>query len=442
MALFANASRGGVSSTNHMVEFKAGRSTLEPGSTPEKRKVVSDKTKGLVYIKQSSDQLIHFVWKNRETNTVVDDLIIFPGDTEFLKVNECTDGRVFMLKFSSNNDRRLFWMQDNRAEKDDELVKKVNDVLNRPPTSRASGRGGTTERTGGIPASISSIANGSEEMGALNNLEPNQLMQLLQLMNTSGSSSSADALISSALSGSSSANALISSAVDSVVRLNSSTSTSDATATTTTTSADTATPTGTASTSSRRPTSGATAGAVKISDLQAILNVIDSKAKEAEKPGPQASLSEVLKSTNISETVKANEERLLPHLPQEPPVKADAEELNKTITTPQFQQAAAVFGNALQTGQMGPVLQHFGCGENVSAAAATGDLLKFAKNLTEEEKGGAERKEETTVDVEMSVAQMNAQIKREADAEETTDSVIREPSAKRNKTNDDDMDVD
>lgn len=51
------------------VVFQAGRTLLEPGSTPDKRKAVADKARGQIFIKQSADQLIHFCWKNREKNT-------------------------------------------------------------------------------------------------------------------------------------------------------------------------------------------------------------------------------------------------------------------------------------------------------------------------------------------------------------------------------------
>lgn len=68
--MFASTPTGSRSSNGNLIEFRAGQAKLEPGSSPDKRKVVADKTKGLVYIKQSQDQLMHFYWKNRESNTV------------------------------------------------------------------------------------------------------------------------------------------------------------------------------------------------------------------------------------------------------------------------------------------------------------------------------------------------------------------------------------
>lgn len=106
-ALFGNTSGlGGSSGGNkHLVEFRAGRMTLKG------RMVHPDKRKGLLYVYQGEDSLMHFCWKDRTTGEVEDDLLIFPDDCEFVRVNECTTGRVYVLKFKSFSKKYFFWMQ-------------------------------------------------------------------------------------------------------------------------------------------------------------------------------------------------------------------------------------------------------------------------------------------------------------------------------------------
>lgn len=42
---------------------------------------------------------------------VFQDLIIFPDDCEFKRVNQCTTGRVYVLKFKAGSKKMFFWMQ-------------------------------------------------------------------------------------------------------------------------------------------------------------------------------------------------------------------------------------------------------------------------------------------------------------------------------------------
>ena len=63
------------------------------------------------------------------SSCIQDDLIIFPDDVEFKAVPACTTGRVFVLKFKTSNKRMFFWMQEPKADKDEEFCKKVNENL-------------------------------------------------------------------------------------------------------------------------------------------------------------------------------------------------------------------------------------------------------------------------------------------------------------------------
>lgn len=61
--LFGHSGR---SSSKNLVEFRAGKMSLK-GTT-----VTPDKRKGLVYVYQSEDSLMHFCWKDRGTGNLED----------------------------------------------------------------------------------------------------------------------------------------------------------------------------------------------------------------------------------------------------------------------------------------------------------------------------------------------------------------------------------
>jgi Proteasome complex subunit Rpn13 ubiquitin receptor len=63
-ALFGNT--GGRSQSKHLLEFRAGKMALKG------KMVYPDKRKGMVYIYQSDDSLMHFCWRERSKNTAED----------------------------------------------------------------------------------------------------------------------------------------------------------------------------------------------------------------------------------------------------------------------------------------------------------------------------------------------------------------------------------
>lgn len=70
-------------------------------------------------------EFVHFCWRTRESSVEQSDLdlIMIPGDGSFIpytgseaaaesdNVRSPTDGRIFVLKFSSSSQRYLFWLQ-------------------------------------------------------------------------------------------------------------------------------------------------------------------------------------------------------------------------------------------------------------------------------------------------------------------------------------------
>ncbi|KDR82733.1 hypothetical protein GALMADRAFT_238237 [Galerina marginata CBS 339.88] len=116
-----------IASSEILLAFKAGRAFRREGT----HLVESSPTKGAVYLTNGDDGLLHFIWKNRTTDTIEEDLILFPFDASFVKVAQ-TEGRVYVLKFSSSNQRHFFWMQDASPARDAEFTENVNGLLQDP----------------------------------------------------------------------------------------------------------------------------------------------------------------------------------------------------------------------------------------------------------------------------------------------------------------------
>ncbi|XP_024028378.1 26S proteasome regulatory subunit RPN13 [Morus notabilis] len=126
-----------------MLEFRAGKMQFDG------KKVVPDTRKGLVRIGRGEEGLVHFQWLDRTLNAVEDDQIIFPDEAIFEKVNQ-SSGRVYILKFNTDDRKFFFWMQEPRAEGDSQLCSSVNYYINRPLEF-----GGEDEPDASVPLQVS-----------------------------------------------------------------------------------------------------------------------------------------------------------------------------------------------------------------------------------------------------------------------------------------------
>ncbi|GAA6088596.1 proteasomal ubiquitin receptor ADRM1 isoform X4 [Tachysurus ichikawai] len=362
-ALFPSLVSGSRSSSSkYLVEFRAGKMTLK-GST-----VTPDKRKGTVYIQQTDDSLIHFCWKDRTTGNVDDDLIIFPDDCEFKRVSQCTTGRVYVLKFKAGSKRLFFWMQEPKTDKDEEYCRKVNEYLNNPPMP---GEGGLQNLLGNMSHNQLMQLIGPTGLGGLGALAGPGLASLLGSGSpTSSSSTSSQSAAATPSSGS-------------AARLGSTqTPPTPLTPAVTSTDSPTLTPTSPASQSSSLSAAvGSPTQPIQLSDLQSILATMNVPAMSAE--GQGVDLASVL-TPDIMAPILINpdiQQRLLPYLPSGESLPQSAEEIQNTLTSPQFQQAMSMFSSALASGQLGPLMNQFGLPSDAVDAANKGDVEAFAKAM-------------------------------------------------------------
>ncbi|RAO65606.1 uncharacterized protein BHQ10_001618 [Talaromyces amestolkiae] len=100
-----------------IITFKAGICDLDTSANPPQVKPKS--TPGYIYL-YSEDDLIHFCWRPRSA-ALTDpelDLVMVPSDGTFTPYRSTqentrapTNGRIYVLKFSSSSQRYLFWLQ-------------------------------------------------------------------------------------------------------------------------------------------------------------------------------------------------------------------------------------------------------------------------------------------------------------------------------------------
>ncbi|XP_020328913.1 proteasomal ubiquitin receptor ADRM1 [Oncorhynchus nerka] len=402
-----SGSRG--SSSKYLVEFRAGKMTMK-GST-----VTPDKRKGSVYVQQTDDSLIHFCWKDRGSGNVDDDLIIFPDDCEFKKVSQCTTGRVFVLKFKAGSKRLFFWMQEPKSDKDEEYCRKVNEYLNNPPMPGTLGSGGSSSHE------LSALGGEGGLQSLLGNMSHTQLMQLIGPTGLGGLGglgalagpglasllgSGGPATSSSSSSSRSQSAAVTPSSGSTTTRISSTVApTTPVTPAATSAASPTVTPTTPAAQTPVVPAAvGSPTQPIQLSDLQSILATMNVPAMSAAVAvqGGDVDLASVC-TPEIMAPILSNSEvqqRLLPYLPSGESLPQSAEEIQNTLTSPQFQQAMSMFSSALASGQLGPLMNQFGLPSAAVDAANKGDVEAFAKAMegTDKDKDKKDDDEDMSLD--------------------------------------------
>jgi len=129
-----------------------------------------------------------------------------------------------------------------------------------------------------------------------------------------------------------------------------------------------------------------------VTDLRNILANLSNALPSYPPPDDAAiELDSVLTARNIEGSVRRpeNEARLLAHLPDEQPIQRSREELLHTIRSPQFRQAVDMFGTALQTEQLAPLMSQFGLPASAIEACARGDIQSVAEILERDSGAGA-----------------------------------------------------
>jgi len=372
------------SQSKGLVEFRAGKMNLNLTT----KMVSPDKRKGMLTVLQSDDQLMHLQWKDRTTGTIEDDLIIFPEDVEFKPVPACTTGRVFVLKFKTSNKRMFFWMQEPKADKDEEFCKKVNDNLNNPPAPGSARSGGGSGLASGLPAGLDFNNLGDSELqNLLNNMSQQQLMQLFGGSLGGGNMSGLASLLGGAGAGRS-RQAAGTGRTRPTPPADGGSSTPAAPATPTTVPVPAPAPGG----------AGQSSNPIQLSDLQSILSNIQVPAGEAGAggSGPAVDLASGLTGEALQPILQNQQflDKVKEFLPAgEDGKEVTAADLAGTVQSPQFQQAVSMFSMALSSGQLGPLVREFGLGEEAATAAAKGDMGAFVKALQKEKEGEDKNKD-------------------------------------------------
>ena len=93
------------------------------------RIVKPERRRGIIKVTKDFQGMVQFLWCDADTKNPIDSLYVFPGDAKFEKVKQTKD-RVYLLEFSSTQQRMFYWFQEDDKTKDEENAKKIHNAIN------------------------------------------------------------------------------------------------------------------------------------------------------------------------------------------------------------------------------------------------------------------------------------------------------------------------
>ncbi len=332
-----------------MVTVPPNFSTLADACVPVGTTVTPDPHRGKVSLVSSEDGLLHFQWTQRPGGRLEqsNDLILFPGDT-WTRVEECKTGRVYLLKCgasgsgSSGMRKRMFWLQEEKDDKDDEIAATLNRLIAQRPVA-SGGVGDLSDMdTSGLGSSgveQEAILRFLQAQGATTTATPShsQAQTTEERMTQVSYSSSSEANPSvTASSTSSSASSAAQSSASSSSSLSSSS----------------AAPRG--GTRSAGPAPGSSSSGANPAMLALLQQLLQSSAGTA----PTLSLTSVLEAERV---IPLMEQRILDSLyPYLPESQRTPEAVREQLRSPQFHQTLGRMSSVLNGAQFSAVMTSLG----------------------------------------------------------------------------------
>ncbi|KAJ1918557.1 hypothetical protein IWQ60_007469 [Tieghemiomyces parasiticus] len=394
-ALFSQPPRQGTGSSmepNCLIQFKAGR-CMRDGDTNWVR---SDPRKGLAFLRIGDDGLLHFYWKVRRTTSYEEDLIIFPEEAEFLKCTQSED-RVYLLKFKSSAQRLFFWMQGSTPEKDPEVCRRVNKFLNSNVAPADDlGAGSSRRAVGSVATAAMRQERGNPAAGTVAGDIDNEASATLEdvsrtvdhLLGAEGHDLDSD--------DNASAKATVGSTTTSVVESVAGTAHSGA--------AGTQAHLGAHQTSGSNPGGSSSGAAGRSRDQSESWAQLRQIMTELQVPDQQQNpsgldLQDVLTPESLAVLLSDAEvcAALFPYLPEQPSATDEPQstatsasaarshqEIREVVQSPPFQHAVRSLSYALQSGQLGPLIQQLGLPQEASFGVE--NFLRAVETQVKQEK--------------------------------------------------------